>query len=147
MMSLGIDPATRTGLAVVDERLDLRWHKAITPGMSDLERLGILRQLAADYPITAVGIEVPPKWQGREHSSESVTLDAGSWRMLCSLAGLPEPALMGPSTWRAKVNMPFAGKSRETLKRMARDFCRRRWAVDLSEDEADAALIALAVQQ
>jgi hypothetical protein len=114
--------------------------------MSDLERLGILRQLAADYPITAVGIEVPPKWSGREHSTESVTLDAGSWRMLCSLAGLPEPVLMGPTTWRARINMPFSGKSRPTLKRMAVDFCAARWGVTLSEDEADAALIAIAVQ-
>jgi hypothetical protein len=32
------------------------------------------------------------------------------------------------------------------LKRMAVDFCAARWGVTLSEDEADAALIAIAVQ-
>jgi hypothetical protein len=53
---------------------------------------------------------------------------------------------MGPSTWRARINMPFSGKSRPTLKRMAVDFCAARWGVTLSEDEADAALIAIAVQ-
>jgi hypothetical protein len=146
MIVLGIDPAANSGLAVVDGKTgDLIWHRRITPGISTADRLEILQSLPAE--IGAAVIEVPPNMPGAYHSAGQVHIRAGEWRSLLSLAGLPAPREVRPAEWRARVNMPFAGRKRETLKRMAVDFAKRQWAVTLTEDEADAALIALAYTQ
>ena len=145
MMVLGIDPAARTGLAVVDARGDLRYHCAVTPGVTYRERLELLEEIAATFPsIGAVAIEVPPKFGDRAASTAKVNNRAGEWMALVRLANLPEVTETMPSQWRSRIGMPTAGRSRSTLKRMAVAYCVARWGVTMSEDEADAALIALA---
>jgi len=145
MMVLGIDPATRTGIAVVDGRGDLRFHRAVTPGISHRDRLTLLEEIAAQFPeIGAVAIEVPPKFGDKAASTAKVNNRAGEWMALVRLTELPEIVETMPSQWRSRVGMPTGRRTRETLKRMALAYCVARWGATMSEDEADAALIALA---
>ena len=92
----------------------------------------------------AVVIEVPPKFGDKAASTAKVNNRAGEWMALVQLTDLPEIVEAMPGQWRARVGMPQGRRKREVLKRMAKAMCLHRWGVELSEDEADAAMIALA---
>jgi hypothetical protein len=151
MTTLGIDPATRTGLAVVDGP-NLVYSAAVTLSPFDYPgRVSALQAIWADCPWQQVAIEgqwtgdtTTPEGRAKAQGAQVVMQSAALWRAAAQQVGGVPPQTLLPGTWRARLGI--GGRlSRDQLKALALAFCRARGWVVAGEDEADAACIAAAL--
>jgi hypothetical protein len=148
--TLAIDAASTTGIAVVNGAELL--HASVVMARSDtLQRLTLLQTLPRP---DRVAIERPQlrtvsddkASQGKAQGTLSVSRHVGMWQALCELA-YPGVTVVHvyPATWRSALRFP-AG-DRKHLKALSLAAARARWPhVEwTSDDQSDAALMALAV--
>jgi hypothetical protein len=143
---LSIDPAAKTGLAIIDQDNDLRWYRLIDERTTRQERIAIIQAAAIEHGASAAAIEIPDNLPKTYHSTAAVMLAAGEWAGLCQAAGIDSVTYITPQRWRDAIGMPHRGHKRQTLKRMAVDMCRHLYGLELSPDEADATLMGIAYQ-
>jgi hypothetical protein len=148
--TLAIDAASTTGIAVVSGA-ELLHASVVMARSNTLQRLTLLQTLPRP---DRVAIERPQlrtvsddkASQGKAQGTLSVSRHVGMWQALCELA-YPGVTVVHvyPATWRSALRFP-AG-NREHLKACSLAAARARWPhVEwTSDDQSDAALMALAV--
>jgi hypothetical protein len=150
MTTLGIDPATKSGLAIVDGPRLLRSVTITCEPTNITRKEQVLRELYALHPWTAAVIE--DQWIGKTETPEDeakardtliIRDSAASWRCALRLVlGVDVNEMLQPQRWRSLV---FAGKvprGRKACKDAAIRKCAELgWGV-VKVDEAEAALIA-----
>jgi hypothetical protein len=148
MTTLGIDPATTTGLAIVDGPR-LVYSGTVTLSPFDYPgRVSALTAIRAAHPWSAVAIEgqwtgdtTTPEGRAKAQGAQVVMQSAALWRAAAQQVGGVPPQTLLPGTWRARLGI--GGRlSRDQLKALALAFCRARGWVVAGEDEADAACLA-----
>ena len=150
MTTLAIDAATTTGIAVVNGA-ELLHASVIMTRSTMLQRLALLQTLPRP---DRVAIERPQlrtvsddkASQGKAQGTLLVSRHVGMWQALCELAYPGVTVLhVYPATWRSALRFP-AG-DRKHLKALSLAAARARWPhVEwTSDDQSDAALMALAV--
>ena len=150
MTTLALDAATKTGLAVV-RRTELLHVTVIMARTTTLQRLTLLQTLPQP---DRIAIERPQLRtvsddkvsQGKAQGTLSVSRHVGMWQALCELAYPGVPVLhVHPATWRSALRFPTG--DRKHLKALSLAAARARWPHEewTSDDQSDAALMALAV--
>ena len=153
MTTLGIDPATTTGLAIVDgPRLLYSGTVKSTPG-DLMPKHDAIRALYVVYGWDRATIE--GQWIGATDTPEGRSKAQGAllvrdaaamWRAALQLVTTDDPVIVQPGSWRALVFAGRAPSGRAACKEAALRFCRSRgWAVD-SVDAAEAACIAASLE-
>jgi len=151
MTTLAIDPAAKTGIAVVSSA-ELLHASTVTANANMLQRIALLQTLpkpdriAIERPqLRMVGDDKTS--QGKAQASLALSQQVGLWRAICEFVHPGVPMLhIYPATWRSALRMP-AG-DRKHLKALSLAAARARWPhVEwTTDDQSDAALLALAVE-
>jgi Holliday junction resolvasome RuvABC endonuclease subunit len=133
----GIDPANHTGLAVVSLSGELIYSVLLTDSadlqeeMDNLACIGV-HQIVIEEQYVAANKATALKLARR----------AGIWAGLAIAYEIPH-VFVSPQTWQTQELGCGARTRRADRKRLAMEKCRGLWpGVDLTQDEADAALIA-----
>jgi hypothetical protein len=136
---IGIDPGTTSGLALVEVArkpvLVWAWARKNAHPTSEIRRLpaGTKAVMEDQY------IDVTKRGGS---SVISLARWAGRWLEALDVLGIPVE-LVAASTWQAAMLRGMrAGRDRAAVKRAAVEVCKLRWGVKLTQDAADAALIA-----
>lgn len=150
MTTLAIDAAAKTGIAVVNGA-ELLHASTVTAKANMLQRIALLQTLprpdriAIERPqLRTVGDDKAS--QGKAQGTLSLSQQVGIWRAICEFVYPGVPMLqVYPATWRSALRFP-AG-DRKHLKALSLAAARARWPhIEwTSDDQSDAALMALAV--
>lgn len=151
MTTLAIDAAAKTGIAMVDGA-ELLHVSTVTAKANMLQRIALLQilpkpdRIAIERPqLRTVGADKAS--QGKAQGTLSVSRHVGMWQALCELAYPGVTVLhVYPATWRSALRFP-AG-NRKHLKAVSLAAARARWPhIEwTSDDQSDAALMALAIE-
>ena len=153
MSTLGIDPATTTGLAIVDgPRLLYSGTLRSKPG-DLMPKHDAVRRLFAQYGWDQATIEgqwigdtSTPEGRSKAQGALLVRDAAAMWRAALQLVTTIDPVVVQPGAWRSLVFARKAPTGRAACKEAALRFCQRRgWAVE-SVDAAEAACIAASLE-
>jgi len=153
---LGIDPGVKSGWAVVTyERqprlLGYGTHvlpdaaEDVTPVRMETGRIERARVLASVEGGRVIGAFIEDQYVGVNfRSSLKTPRRAGRWELACQLAGI-HPQWIMPATWQEATLHRFMqrGRAKRTeRKRAAQQYCEAIFGVHLTQDEADAAVLA-----
>jgi Holliday junction resolvasome RuvABC endonuclease subunit len=138
MLALGIDSATKTGLATVsfaDGKFAL-----IHSDIVEMKRP--LDTIIPYQPCAIAAIEFPYLAQGKKSNPlvlQKLARIFGWWEFELALKNIPYVGVY-PNEWQSAI-LGYCGK-REERKKAAILFCKCMFKTDLPSDEADAACIA-----
>lgn len=148
MIALGIDCATRTGWALVERREGR--ELLLGHGVLDLDEdmWESIKGFAASVGARGLGIgafdvvaiELP--WLGKNVDT-TIKLARLCGRFEQALGFVDQVEVVRAVTWQSAILGRFGGKKRDGLKKAARIWARAMFGVELSEDESDAAGIAV----
>ena len=151
MTTLAIDAAAKTGIAMVDGA-ELLHVSTVTAKANMLQRIALLQilpkpdRIAIERPqLRTVGADKAS--QGKAQGTLSLSQQVGIWRAICEFVFPGVPMLqVYPATWRSALRFP-AG-DRKHLKAVSLAAARARWPhIEwTSDDQSDAALLALAIE-
>lgn len=153
MTTLGIDPATKSGLAIVDgPRLIYSGTTHSKPG-DLMPKHTAIRELFARYGWDRATIEgqwigdtSTPEGRSKAQGALIVRDAAAMWRAALQLVTTIDPVVVQPGSWRSLVFAGKAPKGRDACKEAALRFCASRgWVVE-SVDAAEAACIAASLE-
>ena len=142
---IGIDPGATSGLALVEcgRTPVLSWSKALRKPQPSMD-LKSTDLWCCDSTNTRAIIEDQYVDVTKKGGSSVISLArwAGRWIEALETHGI-EWEFVRPSVWQAAMLRGMrAGRDRAAGKRAAVEVCRLRWGVTLTQDAADAALIA-----
>lgn len=153
MTTLGIDPATKSGLAIVDgPRLIYSGTLHSKPGdlMPKHEAIKALYVVYGWDRATIegqwIGDTSTPEGRSKAQGALIVRDAAAMWRAALQLVTTIDPVVVQPGSWRALVFAGQAPRGRAACKEAALRFCAARgWVVE-SVDAAEAACIAASLE-
>lgn len=139
---IGIDPGATSGLALVEcgRKPVLITAKAIRAPRPSVD-LGAVLSVCGTVRAVIEDQYIDVSKRGGS-SVISLARWAGRWLEALDVHGIA-PEFVRPSVWQAAMLRGMrAGRDRAAGKRAAVEVCNLRWGVVLSQDAADAALIA-----
>jgi Holliday junction resolvasome RuvABC endonuclease subunit len=137
---LGIDPATRTGLALIVDATTVRTRRVCIPADDHAAHVAALREIIGDATVARAGIET--QYIGRHAGAGlSVVMHRAAWDAACVDLGI-DVAHMAPDEWR-RYTVPTV-RGRDAAKQAQRAWALRKFGVDVTDDEADALGLAFA---
>lgn len=146
MISLGIDCATKAGWALVEQingRERLNGHGVLRLDGKHGVPAQLIADLAAEWHADFVGIEIPYVAKNVNTAMVLARL-AGRFEQAFERAG-SQVVVVRASEWQAGVLGRFGGVRRAEKKKAAALWARAMFGRSLTEDEADAAGIAVHV--
>jgi hypothetical protein len=152
MTTLGIDPATATGLAIIEGANLVYTHTETLPVTDYPSRVALLREVYAKHPWDRCAIEgqwvgdtTTPEGRAKAQGAQTTMRSAALWAAaVMEVSGIVAQTLQ-PSTWRSRMEMP-GRLDRDQLKALALKFCRDRGLVVGTVDAAEALCIAFVLE-
>lgn len=145
VIALGIDAATNTGYGLV--RRDRGEEKLIAHGELDFARFPAkwelaetLVRLARDWRPDVVAIELPYMHKNA-HTLEVLARFCGRFEQALEPTGA-QVLVVRANQWQPKM-LGTCRMKRDALKKLAVVWCRSNFGLDLPEDAADAAMLAV----
>jgi Holliday junction resolvasome RuvABC endonuclease subunit len=149
VIALGIDCATKCGWALVEgppgaERLLSHGVLSLGGKMPSWKTIaGLVQRVQGNTPrLDVVAIELPWLGKNAQTTIRLATL-CGQFRQAFGPVAEDDVSVVRATEWQSKILGRLGGKTRDTLKPAAVLWARGAFGVKLSEDEADAAGIAV----